>query len=232
MKKKWAKFSILAGLIVILLLSGLYINHRHNKRIDAIELASVEAVVVSHDKSVYPSFIYNASAINSENVCGEKEHKITTSAIGDIKEMTECSTNIVRGQITGLCYTFINGIAYTVADVHISQSLKGSLLPDDVISLYYLGGYADVQDYNNFYDINGGEQNKFYKFTVPDYPVPQVGQDMLFFLSPSYKELDIPEDTFYLTAGANSIYSPSESGETFTGNGKSFTCKYLKELIK
>lgn len=231
MKKNWAKISILAGLIVILLLGGIYINGRYSKRRAAIAHASVEAVVVSHDKSVYPGFIYNSCAINSENLCGEKEHEIPSSAVTDMKKLADISTDIVRGKITGVCYTFINGIAYTVADLHIEDSLKGSLVSDDIVSLYFLGGYASVQDYNSFYEIKGGEPNKFYKFTAKGYSVPQVGQDMLFFMSANTDNRDIPKNGYSLSSGADSVFSASAEGESFTGNGKSFTCEFLKELI-
>lgn len=230
--KKWAKLSLIAVLTALLLFCGIYINIRHNNRMAAIELASVEAVVVSHDKSVFPEFIYNAGAINNESIYGEKEHNFTLSHIADLKDLTEFSTDIVRGQITGLSYTFINGVAYTVADLHISHSLKGSLVPDDVVSLYYLGGYAAVQDYNNFYDIEGGEQNKYYKFTVTGYPVPEIGQDMLFFLSQRCDKFTIPDGAFCLSSGGNSVYTLSENGEAFTGNGKSFSYEYIEGLIK
>ncbi len=232
MKNKRANLIIIAILIVLLLIGSIYIFKSHSSKMAALELAGVEAVVVSHDKSMFPQFIYNANAINSSSVIGEKEHEMSIHNIADIKETAEKSQNIVRGKITGLCYTFSDGIAYTVAEVHVSDSLKGSLMPEDIISLYYVGGFAEVQDYNEFYGISGGEQNKYYKFTVPGYPAPEIGQDRLFFLSASSEDFAVPEGGFCLTSGQSSVFSPSDDGESFTGNGETYSLDEIKKFIK
>lgn len=232
MNRTRAKLIITTVLIVILLTVGIHIAGMHSKRMVSLREAGVEAVVVSHDKSVYPDFIYNSCAINNDSISGEKEHKIPLSHTADMEELAKLSTDIVTGRITGLCYTFINGTAYTVADLHISSSFKGSLVSDDIVSLYFLGGYASVQDYNSFYGIQDGDPNKFYKFTVKGYPVPALEQDMLFFMSSNSVQQDIPKNVYSLTSPANSVYTPSSDGESYTGNGKRFTGEFLKELVQ
>ena len=206
MKKKTAYIAVI--ILLLLLCTGFLIKSGADKRQQEAIEAGQAATIVSHDKTVLPGFIYNIDSISMDSIVGQKHCSFSYPEQESLKAVAEMSSQLVHGRITNLSFTFMDGQAWTVADLQITASYKGELKKDDVISLYYPGGYVSVSDYNSYHHIkSGGGENEFYQSFPDSSPLPCLMDEGLFFLSDDNSAYSLPEGTYFLSCGNSSICS-------------------------
>ena len=64
-----------------------------------------------------------------------------------IREMFSDSNAVVLAKVNKIVYTSIDGEAYTAENITISEVFKGSLSPEDRITLFVSGGYIPGEEY-------------------------------------------------------------------------------------
>ncbi len=144
---------------------------------------------------------------NSDNIDNPLPSKTT------IDLMFDNSYAVVLAKIDKIVYTSISGRPYTVENIIISDTLKGTLRNYDMISLYVSGGYMPADEYAQshpdviidnaegltVYDDGGckGEQS--------------VGDTLLFFISNN--NTDIPQGAFSLTGEGDEAVFRYQNGK-------------------
>lgn len=126
-----------------------------------------------------------------------KAYKTINELMGDTEE-------VIRGKILKVEYFTVGKVAYTKADISVSEVLKGSLTAGDTITVCKTGGYALLKS------IDPDIQQKFPKMTDAELnqtvvdvsfegdPHPQAGQEGVFFLNTKFESL--PKGA-YMTVG-------------------------------
>ena len=218
MKKKSALIAAVAALTVLIILSSVLIKVNRDRRYAEALEASVDAVVISSDKTVFPGFIYNTDSISYDSIIGEKRMGSYPGPKPGLKELRDGSSDVVRGTVVSLSYTFIDGLAYTQVDLCLDEVLKGSLEKDYYISVYFPGGYASVEDYNEFYgEDKPGGANKYYHFVSGPSRLPYQDDELLLFISPAADSL-LPGGAYELSFGEYSVYNVLEEGTLLMQN--------------
>ena len=232
MKKKTAVIAGIIILVVIIALSSVLISvHRDRKTAEALA-ASTEAVIVSSDKSVFPGFIYNSDSINSDSLVGEKEAKLPEFEAKTLPELEALSGDVIRGRVKALSYTFIRGEAWTQADIEVTGVFKGGLSEGFVISVYFPGGYASVEDYNKFYgENNPGGANEYYIISSGKAPVPFIEDDVLLFLNPADEASAVPKGAYVLSWGEYSVFSVYDEGKGMSRGSENFDMDEIMALF-
>ncbi len=230
MKKKTVLISVIS--IILVLLTFLFIKGMYNKRQQEAIAAGKPAVIVSHDKTVLPDFIYNIDSISSETVVGEKHYDFDFSEQNNLNSVIERSSDIVYGRINSLSYTFINGMAWTVTELQVLNTYKGDLCDNDVISLYYPGGFMSVYDYNAHYESGKpGSDSEFYRSYITDAPIPFITEEELFFISDDTADYSLPDGSYILSSGNSSICSFITDDEVLW-LGRNMDSESVLKLIK
>ena len=228
--KKWI-IPVLAAVTALLLVTGFFLlrHNRQQRRAEAIS-AGKQAVIVSHDKTVLPDFVYNSDSIAEDSIRGEKQQRPIPESSADIEEMAQQAELIVRGSVSFLSYTFMDGLAYTMADVTVTEVLKGSLQQGDIISVYYPGGYASVNDYSEFMGekVTGGG---YYRVKAGNVPEPEMGRDAVFFLSEPAAGSPVPKGAYSLHFGERSVLPFDEQGRSLSPGEDKLSFEELLEII-
>ncbi|MDI6619849.1 MAG: hypothetical protein QME45_14555 [Clostridiales bacterium] len=101
------------------------------------------------------------------------------------------STQIVRCDIQNVGFTVKNGMPYTKLDVKVTDSLKGDLHIDDIITIIQYGGYMTIQDeieaFNNEVHFAGmtkeERENTIIEKKITKEAYPKAGESYVYFLS-------------------------------------------------
>ena len=104
-----------------------------------------------------------------------------------LDEITKKSEYIVRGSAEKVYYTAIDGITYTVVDFLVTESLKGEIENNSLITVLFLGGYISMDEHiksrGNADKFSGIPKEKwsttFVKRTVEGAPLPQEKENYL-----------------------------------------------------
>ncbi len=70
----------------------------------------------------------------------------------DFKVMVNHSDSVVKGTVNKLNYETIDGNAWTKMEFKVEEDYKGNLKPEDIIYVYYMGGYIKLKEHIEFYD--------------------------------------------------------------------------------
>lgn len=233
MTKKAVITTLAVILIFAMLLGGLYLQRSSREKQQGTADAGQTAVIVSHDKTVYPSFVYNFDSISSETLIGEKHYSFKSLEQDDLKMLADSASDIIRGRIVNTSYTFIDGHAWTLAEIQVLSSFKGELVKDDVISVFYPGGYVSAHDYNSVYDRKTpGSENEFYQVIADGSPSPFLLEEELFFLSSDVAGLSLPSGGYVLSSGNSSVVTTNDDGSKFYWQGETLTADRLLEIIE
>lgn len=147
---------------------------------DAYSPAASDSAAISftHDKTVLPDFIYNSTIIADSSIYTMRSENIGFSQEDD----ADC---IVLGTVIDTFYTFIEGSAWTQANIRVDEVSKGKLSEGDVVSVYFPEGYVSADDYAAFYSLSASSflGVDFIEYIVNDRPHPQVGDNAVFCLS-------------------------------------------------
>ena len=229
-KKNWITLGIAAALVLVLILTFFLVKQNRARRLAEAIDAGQQAVIVSHDKTVFPDFVYNSDAISEDSIAGEKKQKSIPVSSAAIDEEAKLAGVIVRGSISSLSYTFIDGNAYTLADVTVTEVLKGNLVQGDIISVYYPGGYASVNDYNEFHG-DKAEGSGYYRVSAGNVPEPVLEQDAVFFLTSPETGSAVPDGAFVPGFGKNSVLPFDGDGKSVKFGEERLVYDELKEFI-
>lgn len=95
--------------------------------------------------------ILPVEALSSGNGVGrdgeEKGGNSYTPVDEKIRDMFSDSNAVVLAKVNKIVYTSIDGEAYTAENITITEVFKGSLTPDDRITLFVSGGYINGEEY-------------------------------------------------------------------------------------
>lgn len=232
MKKKTAVIAAISVFLVLVILSSVLIKVNRDKRHAEVLEAAMDAVIISSDKTVFPDFIYNSDSIHTDTVVGEKLVNIEPIEKPSLQELSQLSDSVVRGHVVSLSYTFIDGIAWTQADINISEVLKGGLVSGNFISVYFPGGFVSVEDYNEFSgENNPGGQNKYYSFKAGSAPIPGYNDELLLFISPSDGKYLLPEGSYSLSCAEHSVFNVQDGGKHLMQGKSSIDYETVKKLF-
>lgn len=191
------------------------------------------AIVLSHDKTALPDFVYNLNSASEPYVLGEIHISAGSCSPENIPHLSRNSSAIVRGKLSDIYYTFIDGLAWTQANICISESLKGTLAVGDIISVYFPGGYASATDYEACYGEGSAAENSrgFYRFVAEGISPPEPGDEALFFLSEAAPGSGLPEGAYELSCERYAYLSFCENGSALCLGSDRFSYTELKLLI-
>lgn len=92
------------------------------------------------------------SNINSDNLIKAKSSPSFVCRCQTLEEIYDNSQYIVKGTVTDSYFTVIKGLPYNVVDVHIDDSITGSLNKGNIITILCYGGYMTVEQEVEHYD--------------------------------------------------------------------------------
>lgn len=143
----------------------------------------------------------------------------------DIKTLRTKSNEVIEGEVQSLSYVKDGALAYTIAEVKTTKSLKddGTLDAGDVVHVLYMGGYiplADVvsADDSVSHSFDAWSEEDIDKTVVYQEPMgeelPEVGDKAVYFLM---EETNFPQwgKTYSLVSGTASELGSSDNGESF-----------------
>ena len=132
-------------------------------------------VTFTQDRTVLPDFIYNSSVIADSSIYPMRSVDIAFSREDD-------ADFVVLGTVIDTFYTFIDGSAWTQANIRVDEVSKGKLSEGDVISVYFPEGYASADDYAAYYSLSASSFSgvDFIEFTVNGRSHPQAGDNAVF----------------------------------------------------
>ncbi len=188
------------------------------------------AVVLSHDKTALPEFVYNPDSITASSVIAEKTYSTGQQGQVDALSMTLESSAVVRGKIGGIYYTFIDGLAWTQADIRVSESLRGQLTGGDLISVYFPGGYVSTADYAAYYGGDGSDA-EFFRFITDGAKLPVDGADCLLFLTRPDNAAKLPYNAYTLCRGKYSVFYFSSDGLTLSGENGQYSSDEMRRIV-
>lgn len=123
----------------------------------AISNSNVSEASSSHSSSIAAAAAKDSTIKITEFDLTGREDKISQkqsislsqsfrSSCQDFDGLYKNSTDIVSCTVQGVRFAVDNGIPYNIADVKITETLKGSLNAGDLISVVQMGGYMTLQD--------------------------------------------------------------------------------------
>lgn len=213
--KKW-----LAGCLSVLfigsLLSGCNINE------DASPHSPLAPVNSTQEQDSF-DMQERAPDIEGKNVLTVES--VTDMAIDtNIETLSNYASEIITGTVVRIAYTTIQGNAWTMVDVKTDNVLKGAVNSEQVITIYFLGGYIPLTDKIEYYQDSFRYENMTKQeientvvHEVVDGEVlpPTVGKQYLFYLAPTPKGSPLPQNVFERIGGRDGQLD-SEKLNTFS----------------
>lgn len=184
------------------------------------------------DYTVYPSKVYNKSEniINMEDT-NDFTHTTVDSTIS-VDMLKNYSDYIVLGRIDNIIYTQVKGKPYTQENITVYQVYKGDKLHEyDKISIYILGGYMPVSEFENLNNkVIDAPDNYYIYDSGGNKGVQNIGDICMFFIKDG--SLYMPNKAFELTTTTDiSIFRARGSEYISLGNHSlTFNIKSLLNL--
>lgn len=94
----------------------------------------------------------NLSQLDEEsiiNVSSEFSFAYSCQSLDDIYDK---SVYIVKGTVMNTYYTVIDGFSYTVVDLDVTDTIKGSIKDNTIITVLLSGGYMTLEQHISYYD--------------------------------------------------------------------------------
>lgn len=199
------------------------------------EAPSVEktAEIVGTDYTVTPEIIYD---LESMKVGQSSDSRPEFAYDPSIETQTSLAEVIVRGEIVNIYYTSHDSSPFTQMDVRITEPIAGGYAQGDIISVYTYGGYISYADrfsqseIDDFFSNMTEEQleNTLLLHTIEGAPLPEVGEEYVFFADESTVFADSYEAVLTYS---NSMFAPE--GDSFINeiNGESFSLSELETAV-
>ncbi len=153
--------------------------------------ANSATVTFTQDKTVLPDFIYNSSTIADSSIYTMYSEDSNFSQADD----ADC---VVLGTVIETFYTFAGGSAWTQANVRVAEVTRGRLSEGEIISVYFPGGYASMDDYVTAhgagkYSSSGAQ---YLEFIINSEPHPQPGDNAMFCLDKLTNISPLPDGAY------------------------------------
>lgn len=173
------------------------------------------------DKTVGDGNVYdllNKQIITSETSC------LDTAISYSLNDISDHSTQVVRGTITDVSFISIQGEAWTKTDIQIDDVLNGNLCINDIVSIYTIGGYMPLTDHIAYYkdDFRFSNmskesiENTFIYSVVEDEAVPRIGDSYVYFLTETLNNSPLPEGAYERVCGKESQFDILDNGSTLS----------------
>lgn len=149
------------------------------------------SVSFTKDNTVLPDFVYNNSIIG--------ESSVYTIHLSDTEYDDEDDADYVAlGTVIETFYTFVDGKAWTQANIRVDENIHGRLSSGQIISVYMSGGYASAEDYLSSGGRLGstGDDPSYVEFIVNDRPHPKPGDNEVFYLEKLPSDLSLPDGAY------------------------------------
>lgn len=122
----------------------------------------------------------------------------------EFDSIVDGSDAIVRGTVKKVVFTQFDGVAWTKADMLVTDSLKGDFQKGDLISVFIPGGYISLADHIAAYDnafryenLTPKEiENTIIKDTVNGERFAQVGDDYIYCLVKTIEGSPLPDNAY------------------------------------
>lgn len=219
------KRAVCAGILLVLA-AMLTVSIFHVEA--AAEGRGQEAVVHILDDTL-PDFIYNTDTISESSLAGEFHFSLPSPHRGDVPSLSREAIHILRGRVEALYYTSVHGMAWTLAELRVTEGLKGGAAAGESISLYLPGGYVSAADYAQY---RGGENEspwEYYKVSVEGVPRLRPGDEALFFLRPAGENSCLPRGACLSLNGG--IFRLAPDGMSLICHEKKLLFDNMRQLI-
>jgi len=121
---------------------------------------------------------------------------------------------VVRGTVKNIEYTNYSGLAWTKADILITETYKGVLKEDDLVSIFIYGGYIKLKDHIKYFkddfrfeSLTDTEiKNSILKENDNGKPLLEVGDDLFFPLVKPAAHMPFPEGSYENLSVAGILY--------------------------
>lgn len=182
---------ILAILLLSVAAVTLFAIFDNSKSIYQSNVKGSAAITFTHDKTVLPDFIYNNSIIFDSSV-------YTINAADSEYAAEEDADCVMLGTVIETFYTFVDGTAWTQANVRVDEVTRGKLSEGEIISVYFPGGYASMDDYvaahgTGQYSSTGAQ---YLEFIMNGEPHPQPGDNAMFCLDKLPNGSPLPDGAY------------------------------------
>ncbi len=149
------------------------------------------SVSFTKDKTVLPDFVYNSTIIDDSSV-------YTIHLSDDDFDDEDDADYVVLGTVIETFYTFVDGKAWTQANIRIDENMHGRLSTGQIVSVYMSGGYASAEDYVSSGGKLGNvaEFPSYVEFIVNDKPHPKPGDNEVFYLEKLPSGLSLPDGAY------------------------------------
>jgi hypothetical protein len=172
-----------------------------------------------------------------------KINSITDSMYGpDLNSIFSVSNEIVRGKVKNIEYTNFTGLAWTKADILITESYKGVLKEGDLVSIFIYGGYMKLEDHIKYFndrfrfkELNDAEIKKtVLKDNDNGKPFLEVGDDLFFPLVNPAPHMPFPEGSYENLSVAGILYIDKNGKfiQDFYDEGKKTTNIFTIDEVK
>lgn len=175
---------------------------------------------------------------------GKKVMDVRSSMDGflspELDSLIQASDAIVRGTVKNVVFTQFDGIAWTKADLLITESLKGEFQKGDLVSVFILGGYISLADHIQAYDnafryegLTPEEiQNTVLKETVNGESFAQVGDDYIYCLVKTLEDSPLPDGAYERVSSYGQFAIDQEDNYIQNGVGEDGTGAITPEDFK
>lgn len=199
-------------------------------RVEAAADSRGQAAAVHILDDTLPDFIYNTDAISENSLAGTLRFSLSSSGRRDLPFLSRNAACIVRGRVENLYYTSFNGMAWTLVELRISESLKGGSRAGESLSLYLPGGYISAADYALHHGGEDGSPWQYYQVSVNGVPHLRAGDEALFFLCPASGSSCLPHGAWLsLNSG---IFQLTPDGMSLICCGESMLFDNLSQRIR
>lgn len=164
----------------------------------------------------------------------------------DLKELISVSDDVIRVKVQNVTFTSYEGVAWTKADVLVTDSFKGDLKIGDVISVFTLGGYIPLSDHIEghndafrFNDLSAEEIKKtFLKETIDGEKMIEKSEDLILCVVKTPEDSPLPNGAYERISYSGQLYAKNNekfvqmitdsSGET----EKIYSCDDIRKMIE
>lgn len=126
----------------------------------------------------------------------------------DLDSLSEQAAEIVAGTVKKVTYDVVDGEIWTNLDISITDVFKGKLVKKDKISVYRLGGYILLKEYQKYHDdverfgIDAKEiSHTLLKQVCEGEEFPQVGEESVYYLNKETANDLLPKGAYERISG-------------------------------
>lgn len=220
-------------LLILITFSGVLVGCNKNT-------AKENSVEMKRDLTVALENSFNGPNKNNKLL---EINSITDSMFSpDLNFIFGKSDEIVRGTVKNIEYTNYSGLAWTKADILITESYKGVLKEGDLVSIFIYGGYMKLEDHIKYFKddfrfeslTDNDIKNTVLRENDNGKPFIEVGDDLYFPLIKPAAHMPFPEGSFENLSVAGILYIDKNGKfiQEYYDEGKKSTNVFTVEEVK